>query len=689
MLNPLSSDKEAAIPVELIRCLREGRVLALVGSGFSIPLGYPSWNELIRQLLSGVDSSVWRRDDQSYECLVGKAVSQPEWVVEIIRSQQPESYFRSMRAAFEPRGHTSASLAHALLALLGFKGFLTTNYDTSIEDYVSIFDGQSPRVLDYNEAGGDLSFLTSGSQRFVLKLHGCIRRQIEDLVLSSTDYYGLMHDARFTRMIASLLQQFPILSMGFSLQDKNLRRFLEERRHLYANNCPPMYAVVGERETCKMEIAAYRELYNVQVVTVSEAADFEELTAVLLSLFCLVHRVDSSFAGAEICDIARYRLRQAGIRQAQAPPELSTSVNQAWRLLSVFEDPVPLELFTTLCTDCGLGLSPAHYRALACADNRGRLAARTTPDPTAEERTFVARWLRQHIEAVPISSGPRYLSTYHKGSLDRFRNTICSMLMRQECWQELIGDDDSAIPLFHRLMEYFRQEGLWSQWLEIIENALAFVPRASLLHIEMVRSKLWVLFWTRRYSEAQVLLASHPDADNRSGESSYKERIKYMSLDSLTSLVNELEKKPKLDRYSLSLLGRSYARIALRSKDAKKKRLLERAKTNLQKALTLSGAEHDLIETSVQSWYLACVHAELGEKEDAMRRLSEVRRLDECIMGRVPGIAWLRVAEYRLEMGDPESDESTRMRKRQAAIEAMSNLGVVSADEYVDKDYFY
>jgi len=431
-------------------------------------------------------------------------------------------------------------------------------------------------------------------------------------------------------------------------------------------------------------------MYNVQIVTVSEAADFEELTSVLLSLYCLVHQVDSSFAGDAICDIVHHRLRKAGLRTTKTLPELSDSLTQAWRLLSVFEDPVPLELFTTLCTDHGLMLSPAHYRALACADGNGWLSARAAPDPEVKDRSFVARWLRQHIEAVPISSGPRYLSTYHKGSLDRFKDTICSMLMREEGWQGLVGEGDSALPLFRRFMEYFRQEGLWNQWLEIVENALAFVPRKSALHIELIRSKLWVLFWTRRYKEAQDLLSTYPDADNKTGESSYRERIKYMSVENLRGLVRELEAKKTQDRYSLSLLGRSCARMAMLSKQpGRRKHLLERAKANLQMALTQSSAEGDLIETSVQSWYLACVHAELREIQDAMRRLSEVRRLDECIMGRVPGIAWLRVAEYRLEMGNPESDEPTKAHKRRIAIEAMSSLGVVNADDYVDKDYFY
>jgi hypothetical protein len=187
-----------------------------------------------------------------------------------------------------------------------------------------------------------------------------------------------------------------------------------------------------------------------------------------------------------------------------------------------------------------------------------------------------------------------------------------------------------------------------------------------------------------------MLLQAVPEIDNKAGEASYRERLLYMDRKHLADFVCTMNTRLDRDYFSNSLLGRAYARTATTESDPqRRKELLTCAREQLEKALTGARRLNDLIETSVQSWYLACVVSDLGLMTEAKVHLAEVRRLDEAIMARVPGLAWLRVAEYRFEVNQPNATTAMKAQKRKIAIEAMDSLGVVDSAHYVDVDYYF
>jgi len=132
LLFPLPQEKEAAIPIDLIKSLRQEKVLALVGAGLSIPLKFPSWDKLIKEIFRQVESTSWFRDDKNYKWLNEKSNTHPDWVAEVLHTEQKESFRTAVKEVFKKR-ELHYSYNHALLALLPFKGYVTTNYDTLIE----------------------------------------------------------------------------------------------------------------------------------------------------------------------------------------------------------------------------------------------------------------------------------------------------------------------------------------------------------------------------------------------------------------------------------------------------------------------------------------------------------------------------------------------------------------------------
>jgi hypothetical protein len=684
---PLTLVKEAAIPLDLIERLRRRQIVAFVGAGLSIPLGMPSWGQLIKSILESVAAATYNPNPRDAEWLQQAANTQPEWAAEVLHNMGPDKYVDVIRTVFRTRPNAPFSFTHSLLALLPFRLFLTTNFDPLVEDYASFFDWHEPVVLTHQEAWQASAWAEDGSRR-ILKVHGSVGKDPHQVVLKASDYSALLSDDRYYRLLASLFSRFAVLTVGYSLRDREFRSLIEERARVHLD-CPPMYSVIGESETCPAEIAAYASRYNVRIIPVSPELNYAEVTSLLLSLYCLVHRVDSSIVAVDIARIIDYRGAGIGLPRVRRAT-LSTDEERALKLLSVFREPVDLSLFTTLCTDHGIHLTPAHYQALGCDDGNARIAAKQLASVDATDRVAIASWLAKELERVPIGGAPRYFSVYHKLFLDRHIRTIESLLLTREGWECLVLNSTNRAERFARLNEYIRQAGFWKEWLLMADVGEPLLKVDDDLHLLLLRTKAWVYFWTRRYDDLKTLMAEVPQIDDKKGEASYRERLLYMDRQHLEHFVEDLGAQPNRDYFSDSLLGRAYARVAtLKTDSIERETLFLTARQHLERALAGARTKNDLIETAVQSWYLACVLNDLGETADAQANLAEVRRLDESIMGRAPGLAWLRVAEYRFELKRPDSSHASRNQRRAIAIDAMTRLGVVNADEFVDRDYHF
>lgn len=687
MVKPLPIAKEAKIPLHLIEQIREETALLFVGSGLSIDLGYPSWKELVSNIFERIESTLSIKDETNRKWLKEHFFTEPDWAAEVISSASHDEYQNALRSIFLNEQPKVVSLNHILISLLSFKGYLTTNYDTLIEDYLSVFSLHPPLVFDYIEALENYANFRLAS-RYVLKLHGSIKNSTESLVLTSSDYHKLLHDQRYIRLLASIFSEYTILCVGFSLRDRDFRFFLEERFHLYKKRCPPLYALIPEEETCPLEISLLQNKYNVHLIPISKQNSFAELTSFLFSLYCIVQREDSSVIGREFLDVAVLRVNDTGGYENLSPLEEPPEAFKAKKLLSVFKEPIAVNALIAICMESGIRLSSATCIAMADVAPSGRVFLKKPIIRLApEDRKVVASWISSEFESIPVTDSPRHFTSYHKAIFGKYSKTISYLLRYEEGWNEIIGVDKSSTYRLIRVSQFFKQEGLWREWLDIANDAQLFLDSTSEICRDLKKSVLWVYFWTRRYDDAQELLRNHPELDEKEGEHNYTERLLYMRKDHIPQLIEILIAKESIDYFGLSLLGRAYARLYLL--DNRRNEHLLNAKEYLMLALKGATEYGDWIERSVQSWYLSIVLSDLGDIAKAKDYLAEVRRLDESIMNRVPGLAWLDLAEYRLAMNDPEGTEFKREELRERAIVAFTRLGVVDIEQYIDQEYYY
>lgn len=112
-------------------------------------------------------------------------------------------------------------LVHGLLSSLSVRETVTTNYDPLFET-ASRACGHEVAVLPYNPV--------SGCSRWLLKLHGCVHHP-EDIVLTREDYMRYSSNrAALAGIVQTLLLTKHMLFVGFSLQDDNFLRIVDDVR---------------------------------------------------------------------------------------------------------------------------------------------------------------------------------------------------------------------------------------------------------------------------------------------------------------------------------------------------------------------------------------------------------------------------------------------------------------------------
>ncbi|KJE89461.1 hypothetical protein CAOG_00925 [Capsaspora owczarzaki ATCC 30864] len=196
----------------LAQAAKSGDLVLFLGAGSSTGAGLPSWSGLIDDLASEAGMTAEERHVLQTMNYLDSAR-----VVELhIGGSLELAKAVARRVAVK-----QCTLASALLAGLPVKEVVTTNYDQMFE-IASQAANLRVAVLPYSAA--------SNCDRWILKMHGCASHP-EDIVLTREDYmrYATRRSA-LQGIVQSLLITRHMLFVGFSLQDDNFHRVVDEVR---------------------------------------------------------------------------------------------------------------------------------------------------------------------------------------------------------------------------------------------------------------------------------------------------------------------------------------------------------------------------------------------------------------------------------------------------------------------------
>jgi len=222
---------------ELLRTLRAGDCIAFVGAGFTRAIDMPLWRELLNKLVEAVGRSPESTELVEYakfcikENLLPRAASVLRnadvkgKIDSILRSEFDGNTLYTQRQNNDPKKIEMKSRLEALTSL-PWAGYITTNYDTLITEYLN--ENRRPCKIICGTPYDNLARALKSSDRpFFIHLHGNIASQL--LILSEDDYdEAYLGSPPLQNFLRAVLLRYTIVFIGTQVED----RFVELRRQL-------------------------------------------------------------------------------------------------------------------------------------------------------------------------------------------------------------------------------------------------------------------------------------------------------------------------------------------------------------------------------------------------------------------------------------------------------------------------
>ena len=182
-----------------------------VGSGISSESGMPSWEELLSPLAEGMGISLTKEDD--LPMIAQYIVNNNSGNKNIIYNRIIECYGKGY----------AVNKYHNAISNMSVNTVWTTNYDELLE---KCFVMRKPKVVRSNE---DLSKPALKREFEIIKLHGCIKGKLEDIVLTQQEYdeYLFNKVAIAQRLRDSFIQK-SFLFIGYGYRDPDIRNIMIE-----------------------------------------------------------------------------------------------------------------------------------------------------------------------------------------------------------------------------------------------------------------------------------------------------------------------------------------------------------------------------------------------------------------------------------------------------------------------------
>jgi len=265
-----------SIPTQLADSLKNHRCILFVGSGMSVAAGYPSWNQLVTQLVTEVAGAFPEEADSLKN--YAATSKDPLMIAEFVRSKLGvQRYGTLLRHLFDKQ--LQPQLAHQLIAKTNYRAVITSNYDKLIETAITFGRGWFPTVFT-SESVSSLGSVLYEGQFFVYKLHGDVAAA-ESIVLTSQDYDRLILRYPHVRsFLQAIFLNYVVLFVGYSLYDPDFQLVLKELQLIFEGYTPTHYALLPDAHEFTSEHLMAR--MNIQVLPYNsvdnhkEAIDFLE-----------------------------------------------------------------------------------------------------------------------------------------------------------------------------------------------------------------------------------------------------------------------------------------------------------------------------------------------------------------------------------------------------------------------------
>lgn len=279
----------ARIPGKLKEAYLTNRCAILVGAGASAGAGLPLWGKLL---------------DDMVNAALAYAVISPEKANQYRQlATKPDKYLMvasglkdDLRIYFDEFIETTfitpkpapTELHEAIVALDKLQFVLTTNYDTIIERACRV-NNPDVSVCTFKDTG-EIQRRLSKREFFILKAHGDATKVANGIILTDADYRDLLFRQRgYQSLLSAMFTMFTIVFVGASMTDPEILLLLNYIADAFTpSSGPSHFAAMAQEDITEVEKERWFKDFNIQLIPVSKANDYAELTEFLVALKAVV-----------------------------------------------------------------------------------------------------------------------------------------------------------------------------------------------------------------------------------------------------------------------------------------------------------------------------------------------------------------------------------------------------------------
>ncbi|RCS47651.1 hypothetical protein DTL42_14105 [Bremerella cremea] len=263
-----------SIPRQLLTYLNSGKCFALIGSGLSTALEYPSWWHMAK------DATALLPDSDPEQTVLTELIGDKDYleVFERVagRLGGVSSLLPELKKSFGPKKDRGE--AYEIICRWPIRCYLTTNYDDEIDNHLQRL-GQHFTLLRNSQA--ELGQITANSQHRIVKLHGDLDSP-DGIVLTTSQYTEFEAGGGrqyFRNKLVSIFQMVPLIVLGHSMTDRDFQLILRLAKES-ASPENPIYMLVADASRAETD-KLHRE-FNIRLLSYPNPdRSFKNLTQLL------------------------------------------------------------------------------------------------------------------------------------------------------------------------------------------------------------------------------------------------------------------------------------------------------------------------------------------------------------------------------------------------------------------------
>lgn len=219
------------MPEHLIKEIKNGNCILFVGSGISKKCvtegrkSLPNWYEFLKEFIEWIKTTK-NIDNTYYENLL-QLLDEKKYLIvaeELLENIDHTEFGEFLQKTFNSKNIVPSRL-HKLIAMLPFRGIVTTNYDNLLELSLVSETSKIPKIFTNNDILNGLNPL--GKDFFIFKMHGDIEEP-ESIVLSYKSYVKMMFDSpSYQKLVEDIFSKYTVLFIGYGGVDNNIEFLLD------------------------------------------------------------------------------------------------------------------------------------------------------------------------------------------------------------------------------------------------------------------------------------------------------------------------------------------------------------------------------------------------------------------------------------------------------------------------------